>query len=282
MMTVYLDEVFFLNALVNWLLLETAASLTGSPRHRGRLAAGAVFGGLYAAAASFPALAPLGTVPGRLLAYGLLCLICFGWKGPVWKSWLWFFVVCCAFAGLVLAAAALLSVPVFLRGGRVYYRLTGRLLIALAGAVYLVCRLCLDRFAKHRGGELVRLELELGGKKAACTALRDSGNTLCEPVTGQSVIVARWQLAARLLPELGLRRELFSSPTEGMRLLRLTAPELKPVLIPYRAVGTQGGLLLALRMDRVRENGSPCPAQLVAFSPTEVSYGGVYEALCHT
>ena len=279
-MTVYADEVFLLNGLVNWLLLETAAALTGCPRRRWRLAAGAAFGGVYAVMTYLPGLGWLGRVPGRLLAYGLLCLICFGWKGPVWKSWLWFFGVCCGFAGLVLAASALLDAPVLLRGGKVYYRISGQLLIGLAGAVWLICRLCLDRFAKHRGGELVRLELELGGRSAVCTALRDSGNTLCEPVSGAPVIVARWQLAARLLPELGLRRDLFAAPAEGLRLLRLLAPELRPVLIPYRAVGTAGGLLLALRMDGIRENGRPRQARLVAFSPTEISDGGVYEALC--
>ena len=279
-MTVYVDEVFFVNAGVNLLLLETAVSLTGTPRQRWRIPLAAAFGGVYAAAACLPGLGWLGALPGTVLAYAGLCAICFGWCGAAWKRWLWFFGVCCAFAGLVLAAAALLSTPAFLRDGRVYYRVTGRLLILLAGGVYLVCRLCLDRFAKHRGRELVTLGLELDGRTVSCAALRDNGNTLREPMTGQPVLVAEWQVAARLLPGLGLRREQFADPAEGLRLLRLVCPEQAAVLVPYRAVGTAGGLLLALRMDRITENGALCPARLVAFSPTPLSDGGGCEALC--
>ena len=273
----YADEVFVLNTAVNYLLLRTATALTGGETGRLRLAAGAVLGGLYAAAVLFPALEPLGRVPFRILAYGALCGTVFGLRGRAWRSWLWFFGVCCGFGGLVLAATALLRTPVLYRAGRIYYRVTGRLLVLLAAGLYAMCRLCLDRFARHRGRELVRLELELRGRRLTCTALRDNGNTLREPVTGQPVLVARWQLAARLLPELGLRGEDFARPTE---LLVRLGPALGPCLVPYRAVGTAGGMLLALRMDRITLAGRPAGTRLVAFSPTELSDGGVYEALC--
>jgi hypothetical protein len=94
------------------------------------------------------------------------------------------------------------------------------------------------------------------------------------------VLTARWQVAARLLPELGLRQQDFADPAELLRRLRLLRPELRTRLIPYRAVGTKGGLLPAIRMDRVLEDGKPSAAQLVAFCPTELSAGGSCEALC--
>ena len=55
-MTVYIDEVFLLNAIVDYLLLLSAARLAGEPFRRLRLALGAVLGGLYAAAVFFPGL----------------------------------------------------------------------------------------------------------------------------------------------------------------------------------------------------------------------------------
>ena len=149
----------------------------------------------------------------------------------------------------------------------------------LAGLTYGLCRLLLDRFALHRGRELVCLELELAGRRLRCTALRDTGNTLTDPLTGEPVLVARWQVAARLLPELGLTRAQFEDP--GALLVRLgtARPELRVRLIPFRAVGTAGGLLAALQPERITEDGKPSPARLVAFSPTELSDGGGFEAL---
>lgn len=279
-MTVYVDEVFGLNTLVNFFLLRTATTLTGGETRRWRLWLGAVLGGLYAAVVLFPGLEALGTVPLRILAYSGLCALAFGLRGPAWKSWLWFFGVCCGFGGLVLAATALLQTPVLYRAGRVYYRVTGRLLVLLAGGLYLMCKLCLDRFARHRGRELVRLELTLRGRSLGCTALRDNGNTLRDPISGQPVLVARWQLAARLLPELLLTEEDFAAPGSLLTRMGVLVPELRPCLIPYRAVGTSEGLLLALRMERVTINGKPAQTRLVAFSPTELSDGGGYEALC--
>ena len=172
-MVVYIDEVFLVNAAVDLLLLKTATDLTGSGTRPWRLRAGAGFGGLAAVLACVPALSWLGRLPGAVLSYLALCGICFGRRGRAWKRWLWFFCVCCGFAGLALAVCGLLRIPAFPRDGRVFYRLPGWLLVLLAGAVRGLCRLLLDRFARHRGRELVRLGLTLGDRTVFCAALRD-------------------------------------------------------------------------------------------------------------
>lgn len=279
-MVIYIDEVFLVNAAVDLLLLKTAVSLTGGAVRPRRLWAGAGFGGLAACAVFLPGLNWLGRLPGSALTFTGLCLICFGFRGRAWKRWLWFFCVCCGFAGLALAVCGLLRIPAFARDGWVYYRLSGRLLVLLAGAVFGLCRLLLDRFAQHRGKELVRLGLELRGRTVTCPALRDNGNTLLDPLSGEPVLVARWQVAARLLPGLGLDAASFRDASALMALLALLEPELQARLIPYRAVGLDSGLLFALRMDRITEDGRPVGAGLVAFSPTELSDSGQYEALC--
>lgn len=268
-----------MNAAVDLLLLKTAERITGGGTRPRRLWAGAGFGGLAAAAVYLPGCNWLGGLPGAGLIFLGLCLICFGWRGRAWKRWLWFFCVCCGFAGLALAVCGLLRVRAFSRDGRVYYRLSGRALVLLALAVYGLCRLLLERFARHRGRELVRLGLTLGDRTFTCTALRDTGNTLADPATGEPVLVARWQAAARLLPELGLTKAQFEDPAALVLRLGTARPGLRTRLIPFRAVGVEGGLLAAVVLDRVTEDGKPVPARLAAFSPTELSDGGAYEAI---
>ena len=279
-MVIYLDEVFFVNTAVNGLLLQTAVDLTGGETRRWRLWAGAGLGGVCAVLACVPALAWLGTLPGAALIFAGLCLLAYGWRGAAWKRWLWFFGVSCAFAGLTLGVCGLAGIAADPRDGRVYYRITGRLLVLLAAAVWGGVRLLLDRFALHRGGELARLELCLGGRTAACTALRDTGNTLTDPLTGERVPVVCWRLAARLLPELGLTGAQFEDPGGLLARLGAAAPALRLRLIPYRAVGTAGGVLLGVAMDAVIVDSQPVTARLVAFSPTALSDNGAYEALC--
>ena len=48
MTVAYLDRVFFLNTIVDYLLLLTTAALAGTPMRRGRFALFAAIGGLYA------------------------------------------------------------------------------------------------------------------------------------------------------------------------------------------------------------------------------------------
>ena len=50
-------------------------------------------------------------------------------------------------------------------------------------------------------------------------------------------------------------------------------------LLPYRSVGVDRGLLLALRVDGLEWKGQPRGPALVALSPTPVSDGGGYHAL---
>ena len=50
-------------------------------------------------------------------------------------------------------------------------------------------------------------------------------------------------------------------------------------LVPYRAVGVEQGLLLALRLDNVQVGEEEQGPMLAALSPTPVSDGGGYQAL---
>jgi len=265
---------------VNLLLLKTSLRLTGGSARQWRLWAAALGGGLYAVLVLLPGLGFLGSLPGRVGAFALLCLCAFGARGSAWRSALWFFGICCGFGGLTLTVTALLGQPVLLVHGRAYYRVSLRLLVLLSGGTYLLVWALLRGFARHRGGEVVRLELFLGERRADCTALVDTGNTLHEPLTGEPVTVAQWQLAARLLPELGLSAGDFADAPALLRRLGEALPGLRLRLIPYRAVGQDGGLLPAIVCDSVKRNGKTCAQRLVAFSPTPVSDGGSYEALC--
>ena len=95
MTVVYIDALFLLNLIVNYLLLLAAAKLAGEPLRRLRLAAGAALGGLYAAAIFFPGMGFL-THPLCKLGAAVLMLLC---------------VVTFWFAAVLLQLAVLEEVP---------------------------------------------------------------------------------------------------------------------------------------------------------------------------
>ena len=75
---VYLDSVFVLNGLMDYLLALCAARLAGVPLRRGRYVLAGVLGGAYAAAVFLPGLSFLAAVRAKLAAGPLLALIAFG------------------------------------------------------------------------------------------------------------------------------------------------------------------------------------------------------------
>lgn len=120
----------------------------------------------------------------------------------------------------------------------------------------------------ERDGYMVPVELSYGTNHMTLTALRDTGNTLQDPLTGKPVLILSADVAQRLT---GLTLQQLRSPVEAVG----TIPGLR--LIPYRSIGGEG-LLLALRLQKIRV-GRQAGSGIVAFAPEVLSKEGKFQAL---
>lgn len=271
-LTVYVDLVFVLNFLVNYLLLRGTALLGACAVHRKRLVLAAAFGAVYAVAVYPFTFFRLFTI--KLLCTAAMLLIAFGCRKQTLRLSAVFGAVSLILCGAVYGMELLKQGSVQIHGDSLLYPVTFSSLVLTAGAVYIACRLMLPKL-NHSPNSIVPVTLHLNNRRVHLSALRDSGNTLCDPMSGAEVLVADWHAAKRLLPELPLCAEDFAAPAGLM--LRLQAYH--PRLIPYRSVGVSSGLLLALPCEEVKIGKQLKQNSLVAFSPTPVSDGGSYEAL---
>ena len=281
-MTIYVDSLFLLNFLLNYLLLLGSARIGGAPIDRRRMAAAAALGGLYAVGCVLPGTAFLRHMAAKAAVCVLMLLCAFGKKRGVLRLGALFLALSVAFCGVVIAMMELLGSGLMLLHGTAYYPVSAQSLLLTAAAVYILARMVFARITEHSGGDLVDVELNTGGRSVKLKALRDTGNTLKDPVTNRSVLVVDWQVAKALLPveaAEGLSQAQFAQPAELLPRLSAKTAAVRWRLIPYRAVGTAGGLLLAMRCDRVMIGRQTVRGGLVAFSPTAVSDGGSYSAL---
>ena len=280
MTVVYIDSVFTLNALMDYLLLLAAARLAGIPLRRRRFLLAALAGGGYAAAVFLPGLAFLAAVPVKLAAGVLMCLIAYGGEERLLRLTLLFFTVSCAMAGCVLGLGLLSGSGVPVVSGVFYTNVNVRVLVIASAAAYAVLTVVFRAAARHGlRGELLPVRLCLLGRTVELTALWDSGNGLREPGGGQGVLVlGPGSLDAALSRELRtlLAAENLRAPEALLEPLRQIAPELRPRLLPYRAVGTAGGLLLAVRTDWTEINGTRYPRLTAALSPTALGAGALW------
>lgn len=281
-MTIYVDSLFVLNFMINYLLLLGSARLAGVQMRRWRMALAAALGGGFAVATVVPGL-EFFTAPGmKAFMLALMILAAFGCNRAAVKQGALFLGLSFAFCGVVMGVVMLLGNGLMLINGAAYYPVSAKALILTGAGVYVAAWLIFSRIGEHHGGDLVPAYLRLGERNVTIQALRDTGNTLKDPISNQPVMVAEWTVLRDLLPErlqADVSQQALGQPAQLMQQLSDELPQLRCRLIPYRAVGVSTGLLLAVKCDELQLNRKPVPAALVAFSPTPVSDGGGYLAL---
>lgn len=280
MTVIYLDTLFALNAIIDYLLLLCSARLAGEPLHRLRFALGALLGGCYAAALFLPGMGFLYHPLCRLAAAVLMVLTAFCKSRRLLRQVLIFFALSCAFGGGVLAVSLLGGRGLTLGGGVFYSPVDLKIVLVSAAGCYGLLSLLFRRWGRHTAasGELEQITLAFSGRTLRLTALRDTGNTLTDPITGQPVLVVQGACLEELFPSGGPAPEELRNPAGALPRLNCRWPG-RFRLLPYRAVGVDRGLLLAVRTDWVQIGGERRPGVLAALSPTPVSDGGAYQVL---
>lgn len=276
MTVIYIDSVFVLNALMDYLLLLCAARLAGLPLRRKRYALAALAGGAYAAAVFLPGLGFLAQTPVKIAAGVLLGLIAYGGEEKLLRLLLLFFAVSCAMAGCVLGLGLLAGGGVPAVNGVFYTNVDEKALVIGGTAAYAVLSVVFRAAAGHGvRGELLPVRVSIQGRTAELTALWDTGSGLRAPDGRAALVAAPGALDAALPPEAVklLRRRGLEAPEELLEPLRAAAPALRPRLTPYRAVGTAGGLLLTIRTDWTEIDGVRYPGLTAALSPTALGAG---------
>ncbi len=241
------------NFLVDFLLLVGANCLSGFPAGMLRASAAAAIGGAYAAACLLPGFHFLGNMLWRCVALLIMGTVAYGLQRSAIRRIILF----------VLLSMALGGIAVGLGNGGFF---------AVVSAAAGVCAMCILGFGgKVRGGKLVPVTVRSKHTTLQLTALVDTGNTLRDPVSGESVLVLDADTACRLS---GLTKQQLTQPVETVA--SGTVPGLR--LIPFRSVGQSSGMLLAQRMEEVKIQRRRA-GTLVAFAPGELSGAGRYQAL---
>ena len=252
-MVVYLDLVMLLNAAVDFLLLLGTNHLTGFSSNIKRLIPAALLGGVYGGVCLLPNFHFLGNILWRLVFLAGISAIAFGLDLSALRR-------CGIFVLLTMALGGMTST---FRSRDVIWILLG------AMSIWGLCRVGFG--SGTVGRTYVPLQIHHDGKIVSLIALRDTGNTLKDPITGEQVLVVGGRAARELS---GLTDAQLRSPLETMA--RQKQPGLR--LIPYASVGQGGGMLLAMRFRDVKM-GEKRGSALIALAPETIGRGEGFQAL---
>ena len=252
-MRIYVDLVAILNFLVDFFLILATNRISGFPPGCRRSALAAAFGGLYGGICLLPGFSFLGNLFWRAVSLCLIAVLAFGFnRSAVQRG-----------SVFVLLSMALGGIAMGLGQGSVW------MLILAVLLTWLLCGISFRGSVGQRA--YIPVTLRWQDQEISVIALKDTGNTLHDPITGEQVLIAGADVARKLL---GLGEEQLEHPVELLASGQL--PGMR--LIPYQAVGQPGAMLAAVRF-RDAKIGNQWAQPLVAFAPQELARGEMYQML---
>lgn len=268
MEVIYIDRLFLLNGVIDYLLCLVSARVCGLYLKRLRYALAALLGALYAVAALLPGFAFLSSPLWKLVSAALMALIAYGEEKHALRCGGVFLLVSATFGGAVWALS--------LSGGGSGAAVSGRVLILSFALCYAGVSLLFRRAGKLPTKPRAEVTLRFLGREACFMALRDTGNSLTDPLTGCEVMLVSPHALRAVMPGAASLFEE-SDPVGALEALS-GFPELEGRfrIIPYTAVGT-AGLLPVFRPERVTVDGKEEKELLAAVSPSAAGDG--FEAI---
>lgn len=265
MEVIYIDRLFIINYVADYLLLLVSARICGLFLRRPRYLAAALFGALYAVLSVFEGFGFLLLFPVRLSAGILMALIAYACEEKLMRPVLVFFGVSALFGGAVWA----ISMQGGTGGSAVTLPVSLPVLFLSFGVTYALMSVLFRRSVKNAQRTVCDAVIRHGGNEIRLRALCDSGNTLFDPVTGGSVMIVYYEQLRGLFGDkaLLLGGDAMSAVTDPFYTGKLR-------LIPYRAVGVGAGLLPAFRPEGLTVDGKARDDILIAASPTPVAGDG--------
>lgn len=247
----YVAAMMVISWFVDMLILAGTARLAAIKLQWSRGTMGALIGAAYKGLCMIRAFSFLNHMLLRLFMMAIMGVIAFGCRRSSMRPVVTFMVLQMALSGLVAGMGEVRILPSLLGG------------IAL----WLLCA-----FGRRElGGKIIPVELTNRGKTVQIRALVDTGNMLKDPVTGEAVLVVCNKLGIILA---GLTESQIADPIQTL----MDHPHIGLRLLPYHTVGKNNGMMLAMKIDRIKLMGKNA-GNLIAFAPSGLGMQKEYQAL---
>ena len=258
-MTVYLDEVFLVNLVMDWLILWAVGNFAQCHASNWRLMLAAVLGAGYSVLLLFFPEGELTMLPVKLGWSVLMLRLAYtgSWRSHI-KLLSYFYLISFARGGASLGTMYLFRRPVMAAwSGIALVEMDFQLfwLAFGAGFTFLLVYVLRSRLRQDIASvqNIVTARVQFQEKTVTLHLLADTGHSLTDPLTGKSILIAEHR---RIIPlfsknvQKTLEDRKTISPDFLLELAREPDMAGRWRIIPYQAVG-QRGLLAGFRPDYV-------------------------------
>ncbi|SDL76564.1 sigma-E processing peptidase SpoIIGA [Sediminibacillus halophilus] len=294
-MTIYLDAVWLLNFMLDWMILLLTHYVAKKPHNRLRLILGAFVASILVPLTIYYPDSFLSAWWGKGLYSLLIVWTAFGWyNASSFRNCLvWFYFVSFILGGSLIALHFLIGQQVLASSSGLLTFKTGfgdqvSWLFVLIGfpCVWWFTKNRMDKhaFEKLQLDHIFSISLTFRGKRISAKGYMDSGNSLVDPVTKEPVIICEQSLLLHWFSEEELAA--FQEVQENLQLEKLPqAWEDKIRLVPYQGVGGRSTFMLVFRPDLIEtyyENKQIVTSRiLIGMQFGSLATDGSYHCLLH-
>lgn len=234
---IYADVLVVINIYITYILLSATALLLHKRQSTAGKVIASVVSGFYSLIILIPQISDLSVGISRAVVSVLLIFIAFpkASKKEIFRTCVAFFAVNFIFAGFMFALWLFVAPEgMYFSNSIVYFDIDAGMLIFMTVLCYGVINLC-HRFISHRVpvNTVYDCEIYVTDKAYKCHCFLDTGNSLKDCYTGNSVMIVSRHIFSSLIAE---------NPMES---------ELKMRMIPCSTVSDRG-VLYAFSCDRVK------------------------------
>lgn len=270
-MIVYADVLFLTNFVINLILLAITSVLTHSKSSVFRRCVAAFIGAVYAVCMFVPKFNAAESLLCKFALSVLMVYISFGAKYKQYvKNLCMFYTVSLVCGGCALVASfCSAGAGVSSNNGVFYFDTSLRMVIISSVVAYIIIKLSVGICKKYSGRDCHRMVVYKNGKAATIKVLLDTGNMLTEPLTGSPVIIVEKSALRGIVPQDISTSDILemSKYIEDIRL------------IPFKSLGTDNGLLMGFKPDKICSDEPLCDNITIAVSNQCLSQSDEYNAL---
>lgn len=267
MPVVYVDVLFLVNFIMDYIVAATVAVLMKSDTKQRRLILSSALGALYSVGIFFCDISFLYSLAAKFIVSLILVWITFSPKGRknFIKYVIGFYGTNILFGGTVFVSLYMTGlgtkIGAVVKNGVIYFDISIIYLLAASGFAYMLITIYIKGIKGGRKRQFYNIEIGVNGKNTILRALVDTGNALFEQSTGLTVVVA----------ENTYTDEIINLQKDGQKIY----------IIPFKALGTDGGVIMGFRPDymRIIQDGKYISDVIVGVYDGKLSANEDYHAL---
>lgn len=258
-MYIYAEYLIMENVIINYIILYVTKKITRTETSKLRLLIAALIGSVYTLVMFFPSLNFMTKFTVKV-AISVLIII-FAFNPEKFSNFIrllsTFYVTAFVFAGATFALFYVMNTNFSVYNGVFYIKdFPIRFLILGITLSFILIKYVFNYLQIKLGKTdvLTNVIINLNNKQANIVALVDTGNSLKEPISQRPVIIVEFFAIKDLLPE--KVQNLFLE-NEDLDLDEITdimiesVDEIKLRVIPFKAIGTENGILLGFKPDEI-------------------------------